>query len=154
MPRTLPVSHERFAQQALSVRLSGLLHGPQLLLNEVVLQPDDKGEFQLLDDQQKEVTLRLKARMLDPVPDLWVDETPMLLAETLPVFAWFWAGLPLLLLLGGAMGGILGVCAFLGNLSLLRSERPQGQRYAFAGLLSLASLVFYTLLTALLLAPS
>lgn len=119
---------------------------------EVPMQPN-KGYFHSLraymvpmpDGSERHLTLQ--NRFYDPVPEVYVNDKPILLAKALHTWEYAIASLPVLLIFaGGLLGGLCGLAATFANLRIMRSERPAGLRIAFCVALTLAALIVYVLL--------
>jgi hypothetical protein len=147
----LPVKHEAFTRRPLTVRSAGFCRGPQLFCGgrEVT---GKKNVYSLPDDHGTKPRITLKISYVDPVPKLQMDdEQPMALAGSIAWYEYLWTGLPLILVMfGGAIGGLLGVLAVWTNLGFFRSERGPIAKYLLSGVVSSAATVtFLTIAIAL-----
>jgi hypothetical protein len=82
----------------------------------------------------KDVTLRVKHRPLDLVPILYIDGHEFHVGRPLTKWEYFWICIPLLLMIGGgAIGGLLGGAATYSNSLLIRKLKNTFLRYLFTG---------------------
>ena len=146
----LAVPDPSFTRQKLTVRPAGLMSGAKVLVDGVVVEPV-KREYLLRDDLGKEVSLRLRANLADPIPVVILRGKPVRLVPALAWHEYAWIGIPLLLLfVGGALGGAVGGFATYTNSHILRSDRSLASRYALTGLVTISSLaVFFAAAAAL-----
>ena len=110
------------AAQALSVQTGTWGDNVTLLANGRVLPVSENGAWVVPGKNSGQtVPVRLKTGFLDTVPVAYVNDRTVRLLPPLNVLQYLWLGLPLgLLLVGGALGGIIGaVCAY-GNVALFR----------------------------------
>ncbi len=97
------------------------------------------------------VSLILKQRFPDPIPNVEVNGRLVVLTPTLPLYVWLWAGLPMILIfVGGAIGGACGGFATIINARLFRSGRSGVVKVFLSGLCSLAAFVAYLVIASLL----
>lgn len=123
---------------------------------EVPMQPS-KGYFHSLraymvpmpDGSERHLTLQ--NRFYDFVPEVYVNDKPVLLARALQTWEYVITSLPILLVFaGGLLGGLCGLVATFINLRIMRSERPIGLRIAFCVAITVTAFVGYVLLVGLL----
>jgi hypothetical protein len=145
---TLP----EFGDQVLVVTDAGLFSAPRLLVNGQPATPGAKrGEFHVTRPDGTTATVTLRSGFPDPAPVLQVDGRRIPLVEPLSPLQWFFAGLPLaLLLVGGALGGALGAVGFTVNARAMRSDWPPPLRYLFVGGVSVATTLVYLVLAVIL----
>ena len=120
-----------------------MLAGPQLLLNgEPVAK--QKGQFQLRTNTGSTLAVKMKIRLLDPIPNLVAGGQTIEVAPALAWYQYLWMGLPVLLVFGGgAIGGICGGLAAGVSGRIFRGEHSEGTKYAITGLISVAALLTY-----------
>jgi hypothetical protein len=101
-----------------------------LLLNGVPAPSAGIGQFRLTRNDGREVTTKWTSS-LDPAPSIVIDGQTI---RTAPPLKWHEIaviGLPVLLVVvGGAVGGLLGGVAATFNAKLMRSAQPVALRYA------------------------
>jgi len=87
------------------------------------------------------------------VPQLYVDGFVVNVAPPLGLFVWLWSALPVLLvLIGGALGALVGFVAFATNTRIFRSSWSTLVKYCVSLLVTLASVVVYLTAASLLFA--
>jgi hypothetical protein len=140
----LPVEHEAFRARRLVVRTAGFFTNPQILVDGVAAT-GKRLAYRVRDDAGLERSAVLKPTFLDPIPRLQIDtEAPIQLARPLRWYEWAWMALPVsLLLVGGALGGLLGVTAVLINSRIFRSDRTPASRYVLTALVSGGCVAFF-----------
>lgn len=129
--------------QRLTLQPSSFVSGPKLMLNG---QPvaKEKGSFCLRSNAGSPLTVKLKPRLLDPIPDLKLGEQTIQLTPPLQWYQYLWIGLPVFLVFaGGAIGGLFGAMAAGLSSHVFRSNRSEPMKYALTGLLSLGALAAY-----------
>ena len=146
----IAVSHSSFIQQRLTIRTAGLFSGPRVLLNSLPIKRDG-GKYIVRNDSGTEVTVRLKSTFFDSIPTLTLDDTKVSLARSLTWYEYLWISVPILLLfIGGALGGGIGVFATYSNSRIIRSDRSTISKYALTGAASICAFVaFFVVATAL-----
>lgn len=137
----LEVQHPAFAAQQLSVEAAGLFSGPKLLLNGAPV-PKLKGRYVVKSDSGEDTTIELKYNWFDPIPKIKIAGELESLAEPLAWYEMLWIGAPVLLMfIGGAIGGFLGVLAVLANGRVFRGDNSGLQKYAYSALISAGAVV-------------
>ncbi len=141
-----------FENHDLDVQPSGFVRGPRLLLNG---NPAPRGnrryQYVLTQPGGSKTVVQLKPSMLDPVPKVFVDGEQIEVVEPLSVFQLIWSGLPLvMLLIGGAIGGLIGGGAYWTNVLVFRSEMSTAERYILTALISGIAVVFFLIVSAFL----
>jgi hypothetical protein len=92
----------------------------------------------------KDVTLRLKQRILDLVPILYIDGQEFQIARPLTKWEYLWICIPLIFLFGGGfVGGLLGGAATYSNSILMRKLRNIFLRYLFTGGTTVMALLLF-----------
>ncbi len=102
-----------------------------------------KGHYLLQRDDGSQVEAYFKTAFPDPVPILIIGEQTIRLARPLEWYEWLWVGIPLVLLLGGAGGGVIGGMAMVVNIGIFRSDKPTAARYGMSGLVSATGIFTY-----------
>ena len=128
-PSTSPADSYRFQipgfkQNILSARPGGLISSPKLLLNgQEPPQAKKRNHFLVQRDDGSDVIAELKTGFLDPVPKVVINDVTY---SAVPPFKWYellWIGLPLLLIIaGGALGGLWGGVAVWANAQIFRTR--------------------------------
>ncbi|BCM88974.1 hypothetical protein IAD21_00816 [Abditibacteriota bacterium] len=95
-----------------------------------------KNEFLLRQNDGREVLVRVKPAFPDPAPVLEVNGQIIRTARQLTIFEWIWAAFPLVLLLGGIVGGGLGMFATITNLNLIREDSKGILRYVMCAVVT------------------
>jgi hypothetical protein len=93
----------------------------------------------------KPVTLRIRGKGLDHVPDLEIDGERFLLARPLNRWEFAWMALPVILIfLGtGALGGLIAGAAIFSNSVLMRRIGPWLPRYVLTGATTVMSFLLF-----------
>lgn len=96
----------------------------------------------------REVRIKLKSNLIDPLPRVIIGDTPFHLEPPLRWHECLWICFPLILALaGGAVGGAIGGLAVVGNGRVFRSNRGTAEKYSLAALISLCALTGYVVLS-------
>jgi hypothetical protein len=139
---------EGFEGRQLMVESAGLFSGPRLLLDgQPAAKGPKRGQLLLRRNDGSEVIAQLRGVFVDPIPQVKIDGKAIKIAEPLPWYIWLWGGLPILLLfLGGALGGGLGMAAMMINGRVFRTDMHGALKFAITGAISLVTtLLFFTL---------
>ena len=140
------VSHPFFKRQKLTVRTAGLFKGAVLLLDGQPMKAK-RGKYVIKNDAGDDTSVRIDAVFIDPIPVVKIEAEVVHLA---PAFSWYeyvWIGIPVLLVfVGGALGGGLGVAAGYSNTRIFRSDLGTGIKYLLTGLTTAAALVAFLVL--------
>ena len=149
----LPSALPGMEGQKLSLQTSTFA-GPKLMLNgEPVAK--EQGVFNVRSNSGSTLAVKLKGRLLDPIPNLLVGGQTIQLAPPLAWYQYAWMAIPIVLVfLGGAIGGLCGGLAAGISSRIFRSDRSEGMKYALTGLVSLGAFLAYfvvasTLVTAI-----
>jgi hypothetical protein len=140
-----PVSLPGFEDGRLEVE-SGLWSGPRLLLDgQEAPRGARRGEYLLRNSLGYEEVASLKqGSFLDAAPSVVFGGETYRLAPPLRWYQWAWGGLPLLLMIvGGALGGMFGAMAAAINFHIFRSSRSPALQFVGAGLVSLGAVLLY-----------
>ena len=127
-----------FEGQQIAVEMGKGFGKPQLFVNgqPAPLAPQ-KGRFLLRQNDGTEVLAHFKSGFPDPAPVLVAGTQTIKLAEPLAWYQWLWGAWPIvLLLLGGAIGGLLGGGAAAINAQIFRSNRSTFTKYALTAVIS------------------
>src|SRR5436309_8005754 len=120
-----------------------ILGGTRVILDGVVLKPKNRVYF-LRDNAGREVRMKLKHRFLDPVPSVTIGMMHIVVAPRLEWYEYLWVSIPLLLVLaGGAIGGLLGAMSLYISTKIFRTSNNAVRNYLVSGLCSLGSVVLY-----------
>ncbi len=140
------VSHPFFERQQLAVRTAGLFKGAVLLLDGQPMK-SKMGKYVIKNDAGDDTSVRIDANFIDPIPVVKIGTEVVRLA---PAFSWYeyvWIGIPVLLVfVGGALGGGIGVAAAYSNSRIFRSDRGTGAKYLLTGVTTVAALVAFLVL--------
>jgi len=150
-----PLKLDGFEGQTLEVQPAGLLSGPQLLVNgQPAAKGPRRGLMLLRRSDGREVVAAWRPQIFGlDVPQLWMDGTRVNVVEPLKWYVWVWSALPVLLvLIGGALGALVGFVAFATNTRIFRSSWSTLVKYCVSLLVTLASVVVYLTAASLLFA--
>jgi hypothetical protein len=148
----IPVRLPGLEGQNLALCTAGTFAGPKLTLDGQPL-PQRRGLFQLRSNGGSVLNIKLKGRLLDPIPDLEVGGQTITLVPPLQWYQYAWMSLPLLLLfLGGAIGGFCGGLAATLSSRVFRSDLSENMQYAASAFISSAACVTYLLIATTLFA--
>ncbi len=142
------INAEGFEGRQLVVESAGFFAGPRLMLDgQPASKGPKRGQLLIRRNDGIDVIAQLRSVFIDPIPQLTVDGKTIRIAAPLPWHVWLWGGLPILLLfLGGALGGGLGVAAMMINGRVFRTDMHGALKFAITGAISLVTvLVFFTL---------
>jgi hypothetical protein len=127
-----------------------LFSGAKLFLDGQLVKRTG-GAYAVLNDDGREVKIRLKTNLADPVPVLLLNGETVRVARRLTWYEYAWISVPILLLfVGGALGGGIGGFATYTNSHLMRSDRSPGARYLLTGAISIAAVVAFIVTVAAL----
>lgn len=110
---------------------AGLFSSPKLFIDGKEAQrAEKKGQYLLCYNNGSTVKAYFRSMFLDPIPKLVVGEQTILIAEPFKPYEWFIVGLPFVLVLfGGAIGGMLGGIAAATNGYIFRSKLDTAIKY-------------------------
>lgn len=138
-----------FEDKEVLIRLSYWV-GPKLFVDGKKIKPIQKNiltknrEFVLTSNFGKPVNIKLKHRLLDIVPKVYIDGFEFEIGRQLNVWEYIWICLPLILVfIGGALGGIIGTIAIYSNSILIRKPNRIFLKYLLPGITTLAAFWFY-----------
>ena len=144
-----PVKLPGFEGQEIVVEPAGFFSGPKLLVNgQPAPKGQGRGEMLIRRNDGKDVACAFRNNFLD-VPVLVVEGKPLNLVEPLKWYEWTWNGLPIVMIFGGALGGLLGVLAITLNLKVFRSAQNAVMKYILTGAISAGAFVLYFILALL-----
>lgn len=153
MQSEIPVQIEGFEGHRLAVQPAGWFSGPKLLVDGIAIKRQ-KGRYLLQDDAGNQVEAKLRYIFVDPIPKLEIGRKSIQLVPPLKWYEYVWiCFVPILLMLrGGALGGLFACFAVTGSSRVFRSDRAVFLKYLFsAGILVLA-VIGYLILAAVFLA--
>ena len=126
-----------FEGRRVFLRTAGIVSRPKVLVGDAVApRGKRRGIFSLLKNDGTLGEVRLKYRILDPVPIVEYDGRQIEVVRRLRWYEYVWMALPILLLHGGALGALFGIGAIHVSSRIIRSERSAWVRYALTGLVS------------------
>ena len=151
-PGHMLVSVPGFEGRRIEIQPGGAWGSSKLFVDGLPAPPGPKkGKFALRRNDGAEIVAFFKGGFPDPAPVLVVGEHTIRTADPLSTGQWIWAGFPLvLMILGGAIGGLLGGVATTVNVQLLRSGRKGVVPYVLSGLVSLAAIFGWLLVVSLI----
>jgi len=98
--------------------------------NVRIQQSDEKGKPFLIPDMNGNLVMAFpKTSFPDPVPNLTIGGKKIQIVEKLKWFEYLIGGLPILLLLGGALGGAIGALGSIINFRIFRQEGITAIKY-------------------------
>ncbi|CCE25778.1 hypothetical protein [Methylotuvimicrobium alcaliphilum] len=143
----IEIQHSAFKAQRLSVEVAGAFHGPRLFLNGTMVKKQ-KRRYTVTTDAGTEITVQLKYNYLDPIPKVKIGEEVVNIASPLKWYEYTWIGIPFILIVtGGAIGGLCGGVAANASGRLFRSDRSSPSKYGFSALITLGAAIAYFSLT-------
>jgi hypothetical protein len=78
----IPIEYSGFEGRGLSLRTAGLFSGPKILIdNQLVMK--QQGQYVVRDNRGEQVVIRIKNRLLDPIPNLYIGGNLVELARPL-----------------------------------------------------------------------
>lgn len=139
-----PVNVPDFEGRELVYEVAGVLSAGSLLLDGVPAPKGPKrGQFLLRRADGTDALAQFKAgNFFDPIPQIVVEGVTFVIAPPLKWYQWLWGGLPFLLIItGGAIGGLFGGLAFGVNGRVFRSKLSGAAQYLVTILVSVLALV-------------
>lgn len=139
------VNIEGFEGQNIDAEVS-FWSGAKLFCNgEPAPKGKKRGEMLLKRNDGRQVIAAWKPQLFGlDVPQLIVDEKVIKIVEPLKWYQWVWSGLPIILVIrGGAIGGLAGALGFAINTRVFRSELSEFAKYILSGLVSVLAVLVY-----------
>jgi hypothetical protein len=89
--------------------------------------------------------IEMRPSILDPLPQVWVDNEKLNIAPPIKWYQWVWISVPLiaLIVLGTFVGAIFGIPAMLLNIQIFRSRLSVVLKYVYSLLLTLVAVILY-----------
>lgn len=136
----VPLQVDGFDGHTIEVVPAGVLT-PARLLFDGMPAPKGKrrGENSLMRNDGREVTVTWKHQILD-MPKLVIDGKTFDIVKPLAWYEWIWSALPILMVIGSALGGIIGILAFSINARIFRSNLHTLVKFLLTLAVSIASL--------------
>ncbi|MDZ7623041.1 MAG: hypothetical protein U5J96_01150 [Ignavibacteriaceae bacterium] len=138
-----------FEDRGMHIRLS-YWRAPKLFIDNKEIKPVKKNifyrnrKFLALSNFGNTVSIKLIHRPLDLIPKLQIERQKFEIGRPLNKWEYVWICLPLILvLIGGAIGGILGSIAVYSNSILIRKPRNVFLKIFFTGATTIASFWFF-----------
>lgn len=142
----IAVNHPKLHGRRITLKPTGFFRGLRLLSNGNPVE-GKRGTYTLRDLHGKEVTIKIKANFLDPIPKVEIDGEAFPLARPLVWYEYVWMGLPIILVfVGGGLGALVGVSATYSSARIFRSERTPFNKYLVSALISLAAVIVFFIL--------
>ena len=143
------VDVEGFEKQSIRIRPAGLFLYPiPKLFIDGVVQVRIKGpagkHYLITKDDGTNVYVSFKNPLLgfDPVPQMMVEEKTYRVVDPLIWYQAVWSSLSILvLIMGGAIGGLFAALAFTINIRLFHSNRSGLSKYLLSGAVSLLAVI-------------
>lgn len=137
-----------FEARRIVFQRAGFFSSPKLFIDGQEAQiGEKKGQYLLCANNGSRVKAYFRSMFLDPIPKLVVGEQTILIAEPFKPYEWFIVGLPFVLVIfGGAIGGMLGGIAAATNGYIFRSKLDTAIKYlACMGTLVISSVSYLVL---------
>ena len=141
----IPIELAGFEGQEVAVETAGLLKGARISVDgKPAAKGSKRDQYLIYDNNGFKVVVQLKQSLFDPIPKLVVDGQLVRLAKPLNALQWIWSAIPaVLLFIGGAIGGGIGVGAFWINLRVIRSEMGAFEKFILSGMISAIAIILY-----------
>src|SRR5262249_14785244 len=111
------------------------------------------GVYNIRSNSGSTMAIKLKPRILDPIPNLVVGGQTMQLAPALEWYQYLWMTIPVALVFtGGAIGGLCGGAAAATSSQIFRSDRSEMAKYGLTGAISVAAFLVYFLIAGTIMA--
>lgn len=144
------INHEKLQGRRITVQTAGFFRGVRLLSNGNPVE-GKRGTYTVRDTHGREVRVKVKSHLLDPIPRVEIDGEDLRLARPLTWYEYVWMGLPIILVFGGgALGALIGIVATYASARIFRSERAPVGKYLISALISLAAVVLFFILVTIL----
>lgn len=148
------INHPRFQNKKLSITTRSLTKNSLIYLDGVqqnkIPGVKSRNKYSLHDDNDNPVVVEVKS-ILDPIPTIILDGEKIQLAPVLVWYQYIFIFLPLLLILvGGAIGGVIGFIGAMINSSIIRSQVFPALRYILTILVTFACYLTYFLLAGII----
>jgi hypothetical protein len=142
----IPVEHPAFSGRGLRIRTAGLLKGARLVVDGEERKAK-RQRYKLRDDSGREVEVRLKSNVFDPIPKVEIDGQTITLARPLTWYEYAWMGLPIVLVFaGGGLGALIGLSSLYASTRVFRGNRGPLARYGLTAGVSAAAVLGFLIL--------
>jgi hypothetical protein len=146
----IEINQPRFEGRGFKLQTAGLFSGARLWIDGAIIK-GKRGRYEVRDNTGADVTIQLKPRFLDPIPQLDIAGDRLTLARPLTWYEYGWMGLPMVLVLaGGALGAAIGFSAAYSSARIFRSEQSTPVKYLLTGLISIGAAVVFVILALLI----
>ncbi|WP_208464092.1 hypothetical protein [Escherichia coli] len=144
----IQIKHPRFQGKKLSVSTRTIFKNPSLLIDGIE-QKKMKGlkrRYLLEDDNGSPAIVEIKS-VIDPIPTIVIDGERIPLASPMTWYEYVLLCLPFLLIfIGGAIGGFVGIVGAMINASIIRGQGSIVARYGYTLLVTfICYLVFFVI---------
>lgn len=144
----IAIKHPRFQGKKLSVSTRTIFKNPSLLIDGIE-QKKMKGlkkRYLLEDDNGSPAIVEIKS-VIDPIPTIVIDGEKIPLTPPMAWYEYVLLCLPFLLIfIGGAIGGFVGLVGAMINASIIRGQGSVIARYGYALLVTIICyLVFFVM---------
>lgn len=144
----ISIKHPRFQGKKLSVSTRTIFKNPSLLIDGIE-QKKMKGlkrRYLLEDDNGSPAIVEIKS-VIDPIPTIVIDGERIPLAPPMTWYEYVLLCLPFLLIfIGGAIGGFVGIVGAMINASIIRGQGSIVARYGYTLLVTfICYLVFFVM---------
>ena len=142
----ISIAQPGFEDQNIAIETAGFFHGARLLQNGNPVARRE-GRYALRSNAGDEVQVQLRSNLVDPVPQVKFGSKTIALARPLAWYEYAWISLPILLILiGGALGGLVGFPATYSSARIFRGERSTAAKYGITAGVSLMAFVVFVVL--------
>jgi len=116
--------------------------GPELWVDgQAAAKGSKKGQYFLKRGDGQEVLVKLKTS-IDPTPVIEIEGKKVQVVAPLKWYQVVWSCLPIILLTGGMIGGVVGALALMFNIRLFREDIKPGFKYLLSGAVSFGAFMF------------
>lgn len=147
-----PIKLRGFEGQDIQLVTAAFFKPAKIIVNGDEAEKGDKRSvFLLRNDAGKVVKVTLNNVAFDTVPQLDVDGKVIELVEPFKWYHYFVSAIPLVLvMIGGALGGLIGTLSFIGNLRIFRFEWPTWVKFVGVIVDSVFAFLLYLLFATLI----
>lgn len=149
------INHPRFQNKKLSVTTRSLTKNSLLYLDGMqqkrIAGFKNRNKYALHDDNDNPVVVEVKPSIIDTIPTVILDGEKIQLVPAIVWYQYIFILLPVLLILfGGAIGGVFGFVGATINSGIIRSQVHPVLRYILTILVTFACYLTYLLLVGII----
>lgn len=140
----IPLKIEPLKNENIVLRTTNLTKGLHLVKDGKPLKRKRIFTYEYKDSSGNPMIIKLKSNFVDPIPKIIVNDKKYKIAPDLKWYEYAWIGLPVVLILqGGAIGGIIGGSFVCINGHIFRKKIKPLSKYALTGFLTILAAAFY-----------